>query len=208
MCGRFAFADIVDNIEARMILEEAMSQMPLFSGKELFPSAPAPVIVAAGTGLTLSPRSGLLPGNVCMYDWGYKLNNKRVINARFESVFEKPFFARDYFAARRCLVPATAYFEWMSVDNRKVKFSIRPEDGRLIYFAGLYNIETQPDKSIKHNFVILTKPALLSIAYIHDRMPVILNRMGIDEWLYGDGMKAVQGEFESELKAVAFSATN
>ena len=202
MCGRFAFADIVDNLEARTILEEAMSQMPLFSGKEIFPSAPAPVIVPGGTDALL-PHNSLLPGKVCMFDWGYKLAKKRIINARSETVFEKPFFAHDYFAGRRCLVPTTGYFEWMPVENRKVKFCIRPEDGSLIYFAGLYNVEPQPDKSIKHNFVILTKPAGPSIVHVHDRMPVILNSEDIDEWLVGDGMKVVVSEYRAALMVAA-----
>ncbi|MEI6287537.1 MAG: SOS response-associated peptidase [Bacillota bacterium] len=201
MCGRFAFADIMDNIEARMILDDAMRQMPLFSAKEIFPSAPAPVIIPAGTDPSLLHNS-LLPGNVYMFDWGYKLDKKRIINARSETVFEKPFFSRDYFAGRRCLVPATAYFEWMPVENRKVKFSIRPEDGSLIYFAGLYNVEQQLDKSIKHNFVILTKPALQSISYIHDRMPVILSGAGLDEWLDGDGVRVINDDSLNDLVAV------
>ncbi len=96
-----------------------------------------------------------------------------VINARMETVGSKPMF-RDSFSNRRCVIPATAYYEWLSSPSGKQPYCIRLENDVPLMLAGLYR---------DGQCVILTRPAREGIAFIHDRMPVILNFEMIREYL-------------------------
>ena len=109
--------------------------------------------------------------------WGYAMpDGKRIINARSETAGELPLF-RDGIFRRRCAVPANRYFEWERSGGKRTKYAIRPEVGELFYFAGLYRIaDSRPE------FVILTREPAQSIAFIHDRMPVILPSELVADW--------------------------
>ena len=119
--------------------------------------------------------------------WGYStdenspLSGKLIFNARSETAKEKPLF-RDGMENRRCLIPAVHYFEWEKRQEwdgiKKVKHALRPEGNGVIYLCGIYRIEQQ-----RAAFTILTKPADDNIAFIHDRMPLILPRGCIKAWL-------------------------
>jgi putative SOS response-associated peptidase YedK len=104
--------------------------------------------------------------------WGFtRFNGKgQVINARLETVPEKPMF-RKPFAKHRCLVPASYFFEWEKRGTKKQKYAIGLQD--TLYMAGLYRFE---QKIPLPTFVILTRPAAPGISFIHDRMPVILTK--------------------------------
>ena len=110
--------------------------------------------------------------------WGYTLlGGKRIINARSETAAAKPLFA-DGMARRRCLIPAKHYFEWEKRDGAKIKYAIRPSGSSRLWLAGLYRIEQgQPV------FTILTRAPAAQIAFIHDRMPVMLSQEAGDDWL-------------------------
>ena len=70
--------------------------------------------------------------------WGYTmLDRKRIINARSETASEKPMF-KDGMLQRRCLIPASHYFEWEKREAKKIKYAIRPEGAKLLYMAGIY----------------------------------------------------------------------
>ena len=111
--------------------------------------------------------------------WGYTLPGKKglLINARSETAMEKPLF-RDGMLQRRCLIPATDYFEWEKTPEGKRKYTLRPQGKRLFWMAGLYRMEANTPV-----FTILTKAPAESIAFIHDRMPVILPEEGKGDWL-------------------------
>lgn len=110
--------------------------------------------------------------------WGYSLpDGKLIINARSETAAEKPLF-RDGMFNRRCLVPATNYFEWEKRGKEKVKYAIRPSGNSMLYMAGIYRIENG-----RPVFSILTREPAEQIAFIHDRMPVILPDAEKDHWL-------------------------
>ncbi len=66
---------------------------------------------------------------------------------------------------RRCLIPASGYYEWEKRGKEKIKYAIRPEGARLLYMAGIYRIEKGAPV-----FTILTREVALGIAFIHDRM--------------------------------------
>lgn len=110
--------------------------------------------------------------------WGYRLSNgKLVFNTRSESASQKPMFA-DGINQRRCLIPANYYFEWQRNSLGKTKYAISPKATKGILLAGIYRIENQQPV-----FSILTREPHESIAFIHDRMPVILPEAAMKDWL-------------------------
>lgn len=117
----------------------------------------------------------------------------RMINARVESVADKPAFARP-FAQRRALIPADGYYEWRkpspdAAAGRKQPYYIHPSDGSLVALAGLYEFWRDPSKADDDpdrwlvSTTILTRPASEPLAFIHDRQPVMLPHAAWDAWL-------------------------
>lgn len=105
---------------------------------------------------------------------------KTIINARSETMAARPMFA-DSCRERRCLIPASYYYEWLHHDAGKQKFALYTPKDRLFYMAGLYRYDDAEGKM--PSFVVLTRNAAPEIAFIHDRMPVILSPEDCDEWL-------------------------
>lgn len=110
--------------------------------------------------------------------WGYKLpDGKLIFNARSETAAQKAMFA-DGMRQRRCLIPADCYYEWQKTGQGKQKYEIVPSDANGFFLAGIYRIEQEGPV-----FSILTKEPVESIAFIHNRMPVILPRETMSDWL-------------------------
>jgi putative SOS response-associated peptidase YedK len=119
----------------------------------------------------------------------------RLINARVETLAEKPAFRRA-FAKRRCLLPADGYFEWYETQQRTAKgkpvkqpFFIMPADGGVLAMAGLYEIwrdasvpEDQPGAFV-WSATIITTAAEDAVGQVHDRMPMLVEKGGYDAWL-------------------------
>ena len=119
----------------------------------------------------------------------------RMINARMETVAEKPAYRRA-FERRRAILPADGYFEWYPTDERtaagkprKQPYFIRPRDGGLLAMAGLYEIWRDPAKTeddptrFRWTCTVLTTSAEDSLGHIHDRMPLMLAPDRYDAWL-------------------------
>ncbi len=119
----------------------------------------------------------------------------RMINARMETVAEKPAYKKA-FAVRRCLLPADGYFEWYPTSQktkagkpRKQPFFIRPKDGGVLAMAGLYEIWRDPTRSdddpdrFRWTCTVLTTEAEDSVGHIHDRMPMMVERERWSDWL-------------------------
>ncbi|MTJ94014.1 MAG: SOS response-associated peptidase [Desulfovibrio sp.] len=106
----------------------------------------------------------------------------KAINARGESVADKPLF-RDALNRRRCLVPATAFYEWQPAAGRKQPYAIAPVGGGLMAFAGLWEAWKAPNGDILRTFSIITTTANAATAPIHDRMPVIMPQEVWSVWL-------------------------
>ncbi len=119
----------------------------------------------------------------------------RMINARMETVAEKPAYRRP-FERRRCLLPADGYYEWYATEQtnskgkpRKQPFFIRPTDGGTLAMAGLYEIWRDPDKPddaddrFRWTCTVLTTSAEDSLGHIHARMPLMLEPGRYDDWL-------------------------
>ena len=105
----------------------------------------------------------------------------KTINARGESVAAKPAF-RAAFRQRRCLVPASGFYEWKVQDGGKQPYLIRPRGGGLLSFAGLWESWAGPEGEVRSFTIITTEPNAL-MARIHDRMPAIIPREQHARWL-------------------------
>lgn len=141
---------------------------------EIFPSEKVPVI-------TTSRAQKIIPFPM---EWGYSTSDgNRLINARSETASQKPTF-KDGMLHRRCIVPASWYFEWNKHVPERPKYAIGAAQKSVIYMAGIYRFEkdsqTKMDKPV---FSILTRDPAESISFIHHRMPVLLPREAVRDWL-------------------------
>ena len=106
----------------------------------------------------------------------------KMINARGETVAEKPAF-RGAFRYRRCIVPASGFYEWRTQGGVKQPFAIVPTDTACFGFAGLWEHWTAADGSVLETSSILTTTPNELMATIHDRMPVILDPADYQSWM-------------------------
>jgi putative SOS response-associated peptidase YedK len=107
----------------------------------------------------------------------------RLINARAETLAEKPSF-RTAYRKRRCIVPADGFYEWAKRPDGKQPFYIHAADGTLLAFAGLWERWTRPeDEEVIDSFTIVTTEANDRMRPLHDRMPVILAHEAVVRWL-------------------------
>jgi len=105
-----------------------------------------------------------------------------LFNARAEGLAEKPSF-RSAFKARRCLIPATCFYEWSGTKGSKQKHCISRADGAPLAFAGLWEEWRQPEGEPLRSCTIITTTPNAVMEPIHNRMPVILGVEDWDEWL-------------------------
>ena len=110
-------------------------------------------------------------------------------NARGETVMEKPMF-RQAFRRRRCLIPASGFYEWKAVPGQKTKqpFYISFKDGTPMSFAGLWETARTADGTQVDTCTIITTEANAVLAPIHHRMPVIIDREDWSTWLSTEPM--------------------
>ena len=108
-----------------------------------------------------------------------------MINARSETASEKPAF-RQAFKKRRCLIPASGFFEWAKEDGEKQPYFIFLKDKSSMAFAGLWEEWSAPDGKIFNTCAILTVEANSYLQFIHHRMPVILKPANGMNWLDPD----------------------
>ncbi len=125
----------------------------------------------------VSLRWGLIPA------WARDARiGNRLINARAESLAEKPAF-RSAFRTRRCLIPADGFFEWKKRRGKREPYCVRRRDGRPFAFAGLWDQWQSPDGELVESCTIITTDANDLIRPFHDRMPVIVDPRDYDRWL-------------------------
>ena len=157
MCGRYQFTE-PQNADLRRILQDVRrrcgDRAQDFRFGDVMPTAAAPVLIANGGKVVADLQTWGIPG------WKGGL----MINARAETVCEKPMFRRSM-AAQRCVIPATSFYEWDAA-RHKYQFAL---PGEPLYLAGLYdNVDGA------NRFVILTTTPNASMHGIHDRMPLVL----------------------------------
>ena len=173
MCGRFAQIDSEDKVMS--VFNILQSEMILEPRYNICPSQRIPVIIQQHGLRTLEMREwGLIPF------WAKE--PKPMINARAETAAEKPSF-RNALRERRCLIPASGYFEWAKEEGQKNPYYIRLKDSTPFAFAGLWEEWTSTEGEIRRTCVILTIVANSLMQKIHHRMPVILTPSRGALWL-------------------------
>lgn len=179
MCGRFYIDDSVYTDIEQYIneLSQLMKHKKLDSReysdsprpRDIYPTNFAPIL--------MKDSQSILHG--AFHQWGFpNFTNKGVIiNARAETALEKRTF-KESVLHRRCIIPATWFYEW---NHAKEKVTFLPVDDTILFLAGFYN---QFDGINK--FVILTTKANESMIDVHDRMPLMIERNKIEEWIIDD----------------------
>lgn len=163
-----------------------------------------PIIVDKRPDIITGANWGLLP------TWAKDTSfQKNTLNARIETLDEKPSFRNSI--NKRCLVPATNFFEWQWLDEKgkeKKKFSIGTDED-LFAFAGLYSIWNNPQNGQQMlTYTILTTEANELMAEIHNtkkRMPVVLNSEHHNLYLNGEDIKTFAFPYESKLISTQMS---
>lgn len=187
MCGRFALVEPVPEI-ARLF-GVAVRDLDDWLG------APARYNIAPqGTVLVVRERSGEGRRGSIMR-WGLvpawardAAVGARMFNARLEGVAKRPAY-RDAFARRRCLVPASAFYEWRregASGSRRQPFALRRADRRPLALAGVWDANARAGEGrVLESVTVITTAARGVVASLHDRMPLILPEGAWDAWLDG-----------------------
>jgi putative SOS response-associated peptidase YedK len=203
VCGRYASSrrpqDLVEEFEIKEVeVKETLAPdynvaptKPVYAVLE---RPPRPSEKAAGPEPARRQLRTLTWGLVPFWAKDPSIGN-RMINARTETVTQKPAY-RKAFASRRCLLPADGYYEWYTSQQRnasgkpvKQPFFIHPADGGVLAMAGLYEIwrdptraDDEPDR-FRWTCTVLTTTAEDELGRIHDRMPMLLEKEAYDRWL-------------------------
>ena len=168
MCGRYNFSKNSSSPMVQKVLEDLQDRQIEVKTGEVNPGDIAAVIAS---NRKLEPQAFGMK-------WGYRLpDGKLIFNARSETAAQKAMFA-DGMRQRRCLIPADCYYEWQKVGQGKQKYQNAPTDANGFFLAGIYRIEQGIPV-----FSVLTKEPVESIAFVHNRMPVILPEEIILDWL-------------------------
>lgn len=160
MCGRYYLLAGQPKLEEIIQKARRANRQAAFEIGEIFPGTDAPILI--GYQHKIYARFA---------HWGFY---QHIINARSETVVHKKAFAHD-FIYHRALIPVSGFYEWDQYKKRHA-FSYRPNE--LFYLAGLYNDQRE--------FTILTTQAQPPVSTIHDRMPLIIPKEKISDWLFDE----------------------
>lgn len=178
MCGRYL---ITSSLEAIRRVFEVLQRPNLKARYNVAPTQQVPVVRLATSGRELVQlRWGLIPS------WAKDLSiGAKMINARAETVAEKPAF-RSAFKRRRCLVVADGFYEWQrGADGEKQPYVIGLDQEGPMAIAGLWEVWKDPAGERLESCTIITTAANKRLEAIHHRMPVILGRADFETWLTG-----------------------
>ena len=179
MCGRFTLTASVDQLIDRFDIEFFLQEEEYFPNYNVAPSQSVLAIINNGNQNRMGfLRWGLIPPWAKDMSIGYKM-----INARSETLSEKPSF-RNAFQKKRCLIVADSFYEWKRIDSKnKIPMRIKLKSNDLFAMAGLWETWKSPEgKPVYSCSVITTHPNEL-VQDIHDRMPVILKPEDEKYWL-------------------------
>ena len=177
MCGRFTLFTPASRLSEVFLPGEVLAATPRYN------IAPGQPILAVRASAARDRREFAMPrwGLVPAWARDAAIGN-RLINARAETVSEKPAFRRA-FRERRCLVPADGFYEWKREGPGKRPFYIRMKDGAPFAFAGIWERwEGDPGKAVETCAILTTEPNEI-LSPIHDRMPLILSPEEYGLWL-------------------------
>jgi len=205
MCGRFSLLETPEEVEAYLALMELETFPPRYN---IAPTQPILMVVA---GETPPPGSNRPDRRALLVRWGFipgwvkdTANYPLMINARSETAIDKASF-KAAMRHRRALIPASGFYEWRRDGNRKSQaYWVRPRNGGIVAFAGVYEPWANAEGSEMDTGAILTTSASEDLRFIHDRMPVIIEQKDFARWLdcktqeprhVADLMKPAQADF-------------
>jgi putative SOS response-associated peptidase YedK len=175
MCGRMTLRTKLNVLLTQFAIEAAPPDyIPReFTGYNIPPTSELPIVrLMDGTREVSLARWGLLPR------WTKDIKSAPMLNnARAESISEKPSF-RSAYKSRRCIIPASGFYEWQTEGATKQPFYFRSSEGKLLAFAGLWERWQEIESC-----TIVTTDANEVMAPIHHRMPVILGVSDYEGWL-------------------------
>ncbi|MDQ4077751.1 MAG: SOS response-associated peptidase [Chloroflexota bacterium] len=177
MCGRFTLVTDAETLQKALELGEVPELEPRFN---IAPTQDVAVVTDPKSRNVEMFRWGLVPG------WAKDLSiGNRLINARAETVAEKPAF-RSAFGRRRCLVLADGFYEWRKPKDKKGSsqpFYFRLESGEPFAFAGLWEVWRKGEEDELFTCTIITGPANERVEPIHSRQPIIIPPTSLWQWL-------------------------
>ena len=195
MCGRFRLSRSEKLAEA---FDADVADENFRASYNIAPTQPVAAVRPEGTGRVLSKlRWGLIPS------WAKDISaGSQLINARSETILEKPSF-RESFRQRRCLIPADGFYEWKRSGKLKRPFHFGMKDGSLFAFAGIWDRWKPAQGSVVESCSILTTTPNRLLENVHDRMPVILHQTAYDAWLttlpeQAEGLMEFLAPFDAE----------
>lgn len=191
MCGRYALAALKDEVVTEFNIETltpSATATTLPADWNIAPTKDIYLIKASDGPRVLDIASWGLIAPWSRDDQAALRSQSMAINARSESVHIKPTF-RDSFRARRCLVPASGYYEWateLGQYPRKQPIYISSREEKLLAFSGIYSYWRSESGELKQSVAIITRDAVGELAKVHNRMPLFLPRDRWERWLDGD----------------------
>lgn len=165
------------NIFKRFEIDDLENYPQLEPDYNVAPGKFMPVVTRNSPNKITIMKWGLIPSWAKDPKIGY-----RMINARADSIAVKPSF-RAPFKKHRCLVPASGFYEWKQLPDKKIPYYIKLKNDGLFAFAGLYDIWKDAEGKEIFSYTIITTSADDLMKPIHDRMPVILAKSEEDLWL-------------------------
>ncbi len=187
MCGRYTNTANLDAMQMRFDFDtDETDFVPRYN---LAPTQDAPVLILDQNGRKRLEmmRWGLIP------HWAKDASiGNRMINARSETIQEKPVF-KSAFKKYRCLVPADGFYEWQKTGKTRQPLRIMLKSRQLFAMAGLWAKWQGPDGREIRSFTILTTAPNALLKQIHDRMPVILPPDLEETWLRSEDIDQLQG---------------
>jgi putative SOS response-associated peptidase YedK len=184
MCGRFTRMYTWRELVALYRLTDQSPPSNLQPRYNICPTTTIDSVVERDGKRRLEPmRWGLIPSW-----WSKSLKEMRLatFNARAETVAQKPMF-RAAFKRKRCIIPASGYYEWKTTPDGKQPFYFTAKNGPVLSIAGLWDEWKDKDsgKTMKSCTMIITEPNKF-VAKVHDRMPVLLKPDQFEPWLSGN----------------------
>jgi putative SOS response-associated peptidase YedK len=181
MCGRFASNLTWEQLHELYQIGAAERSPPPPDLRPLYNIAPTQTVPVVRLNRSARREIALLRWGLIPY-WSRDAKIAvRTINARAETLATAPAF-REAFRRRRCLVPASGFYEWKKVASGKQPYFIGMRDGSPLAFAGLWERWKQGETAVESFTIVTGEPSSL-IAAIHDRMPAILQPDDYDAWL-------------------------
>lgn len=187
MCGRFALKANENEIISHFHLKQGFFMRARYN---LAPTQTILIISKWGTTVEFS-RWGFIPF------WAKSEENQLPsghINARLESVSEKPTF-KAAFKNQRCLIPASGYFEWRTIAGKKQPYYVYLKQIPLIAFAGIWSSWRSAQGEMINTCAIMTTSATPALQKLHERMPVIVAKEHYRVWLEGSSDETLEKWF-------------